>query len=52
MNNETKKCKRCGRVLPIEQMYRTAFGVSNVCGESIKADTYYKLVGGEIVEVE
>lgn len=36
MNNETKTCKRCGRVLPIEQMYRNVFGVSNVCCECRK----------------
>ena len=31
MNNETKKCKRCGSVLPIEQMYHNALGAISVC---------------------
>ena len=30
---ETKKCKCCGRELPIEEFVRNAWGATNVCKE-------------------
>lgn len=37
---ETKKCKKCGRELSIENFWRNKFGVSNVCKECASKKRY------------
>jgi len=32
---ETKKCKCCGRELPLSEFHKTGFGVANTCKECV-----------------
>ena len=32
---ETKKCKCCGRELPLSEFHKTGFGVTNICKECV-----------------
>ena len=32
---ETKKCKCCGRELPLSEFHKTGFGVTNTCKECV-----------------